>query len=344
MIMEAVQDDPFDDPFGEEELEASMQFKPEVEINLLCSGAERPRMVSVINRLAKSKAGRETLEIAAKAGYSVAFMDMGKNCHGVCNRYNKRIGLAPWADDDKLVATLCHEARHAGQNVRMADIPDHDQLNVASIIRSSRAKEADAQAFALKVCKELERQGDNGPLTTFAKSYPQIYGAFENALAEQNGVLNDKVVAAAFKGWYDQKGVKQKYEELYLVGPMNNALDQIDHKAAPAYTFEKNVPSEKIVKEVGWTKDGNYLKDENPAFLDEERYISLGGSAKRDAQDFFSIRKEKTGIEGDKSVDSMPTYRELFIRKFPEIGKRRQEQRHGDLSGILLARRLSNSR
>lgn len=289
----------------------------------LCSEEELPRMVHIVNRLAKSEAGRETLEIAAKAGYKFGFLDAATNCFGCCFGGYNFIGLGPKASDDKLVSTLCHECRHAGQSVRMKNIPERDKLNVASIIRVSRAKEADAQAYAVKACKELELQGDEGPLSTFKKFYPPIYDAYEKAFKEQ-GVLNDKVVAATFKGWYDQTGTKQNYEEGYIIEPMHNALEAIDKGfGVGSYFFHRNVNSADIVAKIGWTKDGNYLAGENPDFLNEDHFLSVGERTKKDAQDFFKIRQEKTRLSADTSVDSMPTYKDAFPRKLPEMGKPR---------------------
>ena len=307
------------------DLEYDPKAKLAVDVDIsLCTEEERPRMISIVNRLAKSEAGKETLEIAAKAGYKFGFLDAATNCFGCCFGGMNCIGLGPMASDDKLVSTLCHECRHAGQGVRMENIPDRDQLNVASIIRASRAKEADAQAYAVKACKELEMQGDIGPLKTFAKFYPPIYAAYEKALAEQNGVMNDKVVAGTFKGWYDQTGTKQNYEEGYIIDPMHDAIEQFNKgKTDDVYTFEKSVTSEEIVEKIGWTKNGNYLAAEDPKFLDEERYISIGERTKQDAQAFFEIRKEKTGIEIDNSVASMPTHPDAFKRRLPEMGKPR---------------------
>lgn len=235
-----------------------------VDVDLsLCSDEEMPRMIHIVNRLAKSEAGRETLEIANKAGVKFGFLDAKTNCFGCYFGGDmKYIGLGPMASDDKLVSTLCHESRHAGQAERMKDIPDRDQLNVASIIRYSRAKEADAQAYAVKACKELEMQGDKGPLATFAKFYPPIYKAYEASIAKE-GVLNDKVVADVFKGWYDQTGTKQNYEEGYIIEPMHDA---IKGNFTRMYTFAENVDSKTIVEKVGWTKNGNYLSAENPDF------------------------------------------------------------------------------
>ncbi len=292
----------------------------------LCADDELPRMIHIVNRLAKSDAGRETLEIANKAGVKFGFLDAKTNCFGCFFGGVNYIGLGPMASDDKLVSTLCHESRHAGQSVRMADLPDRDKLNVASIVRYSRAKEADAQAYAVKACKELEDQGDKGPLATFAKFYPPIYKSYEQAIAKE-GVLNDTVVADVFKGWYDQTGTKQNYEEGYIIEPMHDAIEQNfagnGKDDEGTYTFAENVDSKTVVEKVGWTKNGNYLSAENPDFLDEPRFASVGERTKSDAQAFFEIRQRCAGIEPDKSVDALPTYKDAFERRLPEMGQPR---------------------
>lgn len=300
-----------------------------VDVDLsLCADDELPRMIHIVNRLAKSEAGRETLEIANKAGVKFGFLDAKTNCFGCFFGGVNYIGLGPMASDDKLVSTLCHESRHAGQSVRMADLPDRDKLNVASIIRYSRAKEADAQAYAVKACKELEDQGDKGPLATFAKFYPPIYKSYEQAIAKE-GVLNDAVVADVFKGWYDQTRTKQNYEEGYIIEPMHDAIEQNFNLASGGnddegiYTFSENVDSKTVVEKVGWTKNGNYLSAENPDFLDGERFASVGERTKSDAQAFFKIRQERAGIAPDKSVDALPTNKDAFERRLPEMGQPR---------------------
>lgn len=307
-----------DKPKGQVSYDPNEKLTVDVDLSL-CSDEEMPRMIHIVNRLAKSEAGRETLEIANKAGVKFGFLDAKTNCFGCFFGGVNYIGLGPMASDDKLVSTLCHESRHAGQSVRMADLPDRDQLNVASIIRYSRAKEADAQAYAVKACKELEMQGDKGPLATFAKFYPPIYKSYENAIAKE-GVLNDKVVADVFKGWYDQTGTKQNYEEGYIIEPMHDA---IKGNFTRMYTFAENVDSKTVVEKVGWTKNGNYLSAENPDFLDEPRFASVGERTKSDAQAFFEIRQRCAGIEPDKSVDALPTNKDAFERRLPEMGQPR---------------------
>lgn len=170
-------------------------------------------------------------------------------------------------------------------------------------------------------------QGDKGPLATFAKFYPPIYAAYEKAFAEQ-GELNDKVIAGVFKGWYDQTGTKQNYEEGYIIEPMHDAIEQFNKGTnEDTYTFYHNVDSAKVVEKIGWTKHGNYLAGENPDFLNDPHFLSIGERTKSDAQAFFKIREEKMGIKADTSVDSMPTHKDAFNRRLPEMGQSRGDQK-----------------
>ena len=292
----------------------------------ICTDEERPRMVALINRLAKSEAGKETLEIAAKAGYKFGFLDASSGDAGTCFGSLHAVGLNPVVSDDKLISTLCHESRHAGQKNRMKDIPDRDLLDVASGVRRARAEEADAQAYAVVACKQLEMQGDKAPLTAFAESQmgAGTYAVFEKSLAEQNGVLNDKVLLDAFKGWYSHEGiqdiVKQLYEEVYILKPMRQAVQQFDEgNTEGVYTFSEKLSSKDLIQQIGWTGKGNYMAGENPDFLDGEQYIGIAERTKQDANIFFRIRKEKTGIEKDTSIDAIPTYKDKFPRRFPEM-------------------------
>ncbi len=312
------------------------EAKPLVDVDLsYCTDDEKPRMISIVNRLAQSEAGKETLEIAAEAGYKFGFLDAGTNCFGCCFGGIDAIGLGPMATDDKLVSTLCHEARHAGQGVRMEGIPGRDELNVASIIKSSRAKEADAQAYAVKACYELHQQGDMGPLATFKEFYPPIYDAFETSIAK-HGEMNNQVVTDVFKGWYDQTTTKQAYEDGYIIDPMHSALECFD-KGPPyfAYSFAFDVPSATVVDKIGYTKEGNYLQGENPNFLEEEKFISIGARTKSDCQAFFKLREEKTKEAKDPTIDAMPTHKDAYARRTPEMGQKKSEKPSMDMGSTI---------
>lgn len=302
--------------------------EPAVDIDLsICTQKEKPRMIAIINRLAKSPAGKETLEIAAKGGFKFGFLDPGTRAFGVCFPTIKRIGLLPNAPDDKLVATLCHEARHAGQAVRDTEQDfARDILDVKSILMSARAKEADAQLYAVMACEELRRQGDKGPAFTFAQYYPPITKAFYTSLAENKAKINPRVMTDTFAGWYDQTRTKVSYEENYLLKPMNATLQAIDEKRGDdeMYHFKKSVSCEKVAELIGWTRNGNYFA-ESPKMLEEPRFLGVCERTMSDMQDFFALRQKKSGIAPDPSIKQIPVYKNIFERRTAKMGEKENE-------------------
>lgn len=299
--------------------------EPAVDIDLsICTQKEKPRMVAIINRLAKSPAGRETLEIAAKGGFKFGFLDAGTQAFGVCFPTAKRIGLHPNASDDKLIGTLCHEARHAGQAVRDTEQDfARDILDVKSILMSARAKEADAQLYAVMACEELRRRGDKGPSVSFAQYYPPISKAFYTSLAENRGEINPRVMTDTFAGWYDQARTKVSYEENYLLKPMNATLQAIDEKRGDddMYHFKKSVSCEKVAGLIGWTRNGNYFA-ESPKMLEEPKFLGVCERTMSDMQDFFILRHDKTGIAPDPSIEQIPVYKNMFDRRTAKMGEK----------------------
>ena len=137
--------------------------KPVVDIDMTeCKETDKPRMVALVNRLAKSPCGLETLQIAADNGFKFSFFDDGVRCCGACDEAGHALRLTPKESDAKLVGTLCHECRHAGQFVRGA----HEAfgvMDVRSELMCFRAMEADAQTYAITACKELSLQFDRSP-------------------------------------------------------------------------------------------------------------------------------------------------------------------------------------
>lgn len=299
--------------------------QPVIDVDLsICLEKEKPRMIAVINRLAKSPAGRETLEIAAKGGFKFGFLDAGTQAFGVCFPTEKRIGLHPNASDDKLVGTLCHEARHAGQAVRdtQGDFA-RDVLDVKSILMSARAKEADAQLYAVMACEELRRGGDKGPAFSFAQYYPPITKAFYTSLAENHAEINPRVMTDTFAGWYDQTRTKVGYEENYLLRPMNATLHALDEQRGDddMYHFKKSVSCEKVAELIGWTRNGNYFT-ESPKMLEEPKFLGVCERTMSDMQDFFIMRHDKTGIAPDPSIEQIPVYKNMFDRRTAKMGEK----------------------
>ena len=92
--------------------------KPEIDIKLKGSKNERKRLTALINTIVQnSPTGKRLLQDAAGNGYSLDFL-VQSNSFGSCDRERKRVHLNPTFDDNKLIATLAHETRHAQQHQR----------------------------------------------------------------------------------------------------------------------------------------------------------------------------------------------------------------------------------
>lgn len=303
-------------------VEYDKNAKPAVDVDLsLCrTEEEKARMIHIVNRLAKSPCGLETLEIAKEGKFTFSFFEPGVRCFGACDEAGNWIKLNPTAPDDKLVGTLCHEARHAGQFVRGA----HEAFGVQDV-RSElilfRSMEADAQTYAVTACEELKQQGDAAPYAQFKDRYPEIEKAFSNALAKNGGQVNNEVMTSTFKGWYDQLRTKTVYEESYQIEPMQKEVVDLREGKAPTLLYTNSVSGEEAVAMAAWTKHGNYFTDD-PKILETGKYLDVSEKSMEDIKAFFAFRKELTGLEPDKSIETIPTRPDTVKSDRPRMGER----------------------
>lgn len=126
---------------------------------------------------------------------------------GYFDSSKNRIVMAKSVGRDFMEFALVHEARHLLQNNLGRDMAEAKNLDYASRLMINRATEADAQAQALKACKEWEKIGHDAPMKRFARRYKPIVDAYN-----KNNSLSD-----AFKGWYDDKRICSRYEQYYDV-------------------------------------------------------------------------------------------------------------------------------
>lgn len=295
--------------------------KPVVAIDMTeCKEADKPRMIALVNNLAQSSCGLETLQIAAENGFKFSFFEPGVRCCGACDEAGHWVRLNPEESDSKLVGTLCHECRHAGQFVRGA----HEAfgvMDVRSELISFRAMEADAQTYAITACKELALQGDTKPYEIFKSRYPEIESAFSLAY-QKEGEINHTVMTATFEGWYDQKRTKTVYEEAYQIEPMTKEIYEIKQGKEPTLFYNKQTMSaEEAIAMAGWTKNGNYYVND-PKRLEGGKFLDVAEQAMDDMNDFFKLRKELTGMEPDPSLRSIPTRPDYMKRERPKMGEK----------------------
>lgn len=317
--------------------EYDIDAKPMVDVNLSrCSKKDRPRMIALINRLAQSEKGKETLEIAAKGGFKLEFISGNHRAFGYCAPGSKVVALNPSSPDEKLVGTLCHECRHAGQFIRGREVESCD-FDVRSQLIYYRGMEADAQTYAVMACEELARQGDEGPKKEFYKYYPEIAKAFDGALEKNKNELGHRLMTDTFEGWYDQKGTKTVYEEGYQLDPMRQELRNLKMGFSPSMEFKDSIKCEDAIRLLTWTKDGNYFKDE-PKILETGKYLDVSETSMKEMKTFFKLRQDLTGLKPDKSLESIPTRADTHSLRGPamnKVRKPRSDKKQGALSRIL---------
>ena len=235
------------------------------------------RITSMINQIVESETGRQTLEIASKAGYKLG-MEFAFGCNGGCNKENKNIVLNPVSKDDVLVGVLIHECRHAGQFERgeydASDDKRPRKETIKTNVMRTRAVEADAQATAAQVLGEMMEKGNEQPLFAFCRQPDNraIGRAFEYALYEDGALNNGHARTAAFLAWYDNEPVKKAYDEAYQVEMMQRREDRGDHKTD---TYAVSQSAAHIVKDLCLNNDGSCYFSEDPKILESEHYVAV---------------------------------------------------------------------
>ena len=313
--------------------------KPAVNIDMTeCKEEDKPRMIALVNRLSKSPCGLETLTIAAENGFKFSFFDASVHCFGGCDEAGHWVRLSPTASDDKLVGTLCHEARHAGQFARGS----HEAFGVKDVrseLIAFRSTEADAQTYAVTACKELELLGEKGPYQTFKEFYPEIEKAFDTAYKAAGNKVTHEVMTETFEGWYDQLKTKTGYEESYQINPMIKEIYDLKQGKEPTLFYDKEkVSGEQAIALAGWTKDGNYYT-KDPKRLESGKFLDVSESSMKDMEEFFKMRKELTGMEPDPSLKTIPTRPDTLERERPKMGEKPTAGKY-DMKGRILANRL----
>lgn len=248
----------------------------------------RLRITDMINLIVESDTGRQTLEIASKAGYKLG-MEFAFGCNGGCNKENKNIILNPVSKDDVLVGVLIHECRHAGQFERGEYDASDDKRprneTIKTNVMRTRAVEADAQATAVQALGEMMEKGNEGPLFAFCRQPDNraIGKAFERALYEQENALeNGAARTAAFLAWYDNEPVKKAYDEAYQVEMMERREARGDNRTD---TYAVSQSAAKIVKDLCLNNDGSCYFSGDPKVLESGHYIAVNreSAAKIDA-------------------------------------------------------------
>ncbi|MGD9638661.1 MAG: DUF6782 family putative metallopeptidase [Alphaproteobacteria bacterium] len=212
---------------------------------------EIAKLCDIINIIATSKTGKETLEIASKAGYRLN-MEFAFGSNGGTSKSKKLIVLDPFTSNDKLAGVLIHEARHAGQFER-GELDSEDttrprNYSIKSELMKYRATEADAQATAAQALWEIWDNGDMAPFRAFASVSPEIANRFADAVSnDEKALTNGEARTQAFLGWYDNNKIKTLYEQGYTVNVMKEHQESgIESKD----TYSDEITAQEIINQI----------------------------------------------------------------------------------------------
>lgn len=263
------------------------------------------RITNMINQIVESETGRQTLEIASKAGYKLG-MEFAFGCNGGCNKENKNIILNPVSKDDVLIGVLIHECRHAGQFERGEYDASDDKRprneTIKTNVMRTRAVEADAQATAVQALGEMMEKGNDEPLFAFCRQPDNraIGTAFERALYEENALQNGQARTAAFLAWYENEPVKKAYDEAYQVEMMTRREERGDNKTD---TYAVSQSAAKIVKDLCLNNDGSCYFTADPKVLESGHYVAVN---KESAEKIGALIAKAPAAK--KSAENVPPF------------------------------------
>lgn len=264
---------------------------------------ERAHLSNIINTIARgTEIGKKTLENAARNGYSLKMASL-RNVGGFCNSQKKTIVLNSDFSESFLVSTLIHEARHAEQAMNETWTGDRGSFVVESDLMLSRAKEADAQAIAAAACFEIRSNtGNSMPFDAMYNKDSCIIEAMEKAAESENSPVTEKMLQAAFKGWYDDLEKVEAYEKGYQCEQMQYATAKGDYSTTP---YNKELSSSQIVTALCKTTDGKcYFEDDKDVLSGRDR-CSVCQKTADEFERFFKQREKVTGLPVDKTYESL---------------------------------------
>ncbi|MCK5295576.1 MAG: hypothetical protein KAJ75_01680 [Alphaproteobacteria bacterium] len=245
---------------------------------------QKKRLAKIVDRIEKSPHGKELLEKAGKAGFTIEMMG-GIQAYGGMNPSKKIIILNEDVKDEQLMGTLAHECRHVGQcsNGMNSDVR---RDSIKTFLMNESALEADANANAALVTWQLKEAGDNAPWEKFQLIYCDVANSFEES-AKNGGAENGEAMSKAFKGWYKTTSTRELYEEVY-VDKLNRVSQEIQNNPK---TLSNVKTSEEIVKQVcRFGKDGCYFKDD-PKILEKSPYLDVSDKTWKFLKEVTSIRE-----------------------------------------------------
>ncbi len=273
--------------------------EPEVAFKLQGSRQEQKRMTALVNRIARqSPTGKEILKEAADEGYTLCFGEQLMT-YGYCSPDTKQLVLNPMFSDARLVSTLTHESRHAGQFRR--GMPDEvGLLEFKAEVIAFRAMEADANACAGVVCHELAHRGDDEPWQAFDESCHAM--TLPLRYCREETVPRDNITRS-FLAWYAYKDLKDSYEQSYIRDPIRQALKE---KRGSELPYDRPMTTAEIVRRVCSSPKGGCYFSMPPETLEGPKYADISKETKREVEEFMAACGRHDSPDKKTSVAWMP--------------------------------------
>ena len=265
------------------------------------SKKEKKRIAKLVKMLAKSPTARKTLEASHKAGYSISLVS-GIDSLGFCDIDDKTITLNASFSNDKNVATLVHEARHAVQFDNGVDFA-LDRNNIKSFLMLMHTTEADAEANAGMAAWELKELGIAKPWKHFISDAPFVSKAIEKSI-NKNGLetidAKKEVLTDAFESWHNDSFIRETYDKGYV-----DELEMYEEEGlAEEFKFDKNATAKEIVSMV-CHNDGDMYYKKNSKEIETDNFLSISKEVK-DSLSNLMERRKKAGLNTDKSLSEIP--------------------------------------
>lgn len=183
-----------------------------------------------------------------------------------------------------LKTTIVHEAAHAKQNY--AGMSLTTEMNTATLFRTGRASEADANTHQIFAAEEMAAAGDTAVWNALLKDKPLMMQAF---LKARKGGKNDAATAKeTMLAYYADKKYVDIYDDNYArISENKGAVDKSD----AALRAQRNVSPAEIAAKICTIKGKPYLgadagallADSLRSALTEEIYARLEKSAEEHA-------------------------------------------------------------
>jgi hypothetical protein len=231
-------------------------------LNICGTKAQKERIAKIAKDISFLPKGRKNLIKASKSNMVIVPVN-GMGGYGSYMEDKKVLCLNSKSSDDKLLATLAHEARHACQFETGFQLSEAS-LTPKSYLMGVCAIEADASSMAAMVAWELKERGQPVAWKNYEETYPTLAKALKENSSEQD-IKSGKAQMSVFKAWYQNYDTRRIYENNYPLRLKNT----------PNLSLDKELSSKELVKLICNDENGKSYFKENPNILESKHFLSV---------------------------------------------------------------------